>query len=191
MKSFEQLNPSTSWTIPHPVCFYGYPGQSNNNKPGQNQAYYYPSSSGSSSTQHRPTFQNGFAFGQTANSPLPSYIQVQAQSVQISPRLNYMGSAIPSQQSIQQGVGPTGPATAANIPTFSGNQQTGTSALSSTGGAALSNTPYFCTYISLPILKFPSMTGMPQYNRYSVDKGDNPVEQQKNENQTCEHNTGK
>lgn len=164
-KSFQQLQLTpTTWTMPHPVCFFGqYPSQSSNvPSPALSPASaFYP---GPSFAQNR-----GFPF-QTPlhqDSLSPNYMQVQANTVQFLPRLNYASNLA---QPTGQGVGPTGPAMS-NAPTFSLNQQP--TAMSQQSAA---NMPYFCGYISLPTIRFPPIPGTSQSDRSADEAKDLPNE---------------
>ncbi|XP_071642079.1 serine protease ndl [Temnothorax longispinosus] len=168
-KSFQQLQPTpTMWTMPHPVCFFGqYPGQSSNT-PLSPVSAFYPGPI--SSAQSR-----GFPFLNPPNqgSSSPNYMQVQANTVQFMPRLNYVGNlAQPGQD-----VGPTGPAMSAmsnHAPAFSLNQQP--TAMSQ---QPIANMPYFCGYISLPTIRFPPIPGTSQSNRSVDEAKDLPRESEK------------
>lgn len=147
-KSFKQLTPTT-WTMPHPVCFFGYPGQSSNMPLSPESAFY---SSHSSMQDRGFPFQNPLHQGSS-----PNYMQIQANvPMQFMPKLNYAGSL---SQSIGQAIGPMGPAIS-KTPIFSLNQQS--TAMSQ---QPIPNMPYFCGYMSLSTLHFPPISGTLQSDR--------------------------
>lgn len=155
-KIFQQIGPTpTMWTT-HPVCFFGqYSGQSSYMSLPPATAH-----SGLSSAQ-----DNGFPFQNPLHqdsSPL-NYIQIQANTMQFLPRFNYISNLA---QPTGQGTGPMGPAMS-NAPTFALNQQS--SAMSQ---QPVANMPYFCGYMSLPIIRFPPISGTSQSDR-SVDEAKN------------------
>lgn len=158
-KSFQQLQLTpTTWTMPHPVCFFSYPGQSSS-MPFSPASAFYP---GFSSAQSRGfPFLNSFQQG----SLPPNYMQVQANTVQFLPRFNYAGSLA---QPTGQGIGPTGPAMS-NSPMFPLNQQP--SAMSQPQ-QPIANTPYFCGYMSLPTIRFPPIPGTSQSDRSADEAKD-------------------
>jgi len=163
-KSFQQLQLTpTTWTMPHPICFFGYPGQSSNMPLSPESAFY---SSPSSMQYHGFPFQNPLHQGFS-----PNYMQVQANMpMPFMSRLNYAGN-LP--QSISQAIGPTGPAMP-NTPIFSLNQQS--TAMSQ---QPIANMPYFCGYMSLPTVHFPPISDTSQSD-HSVDEAkDLPKESRK------------
>jgi len=149
-KSFQQLT-ATMWTMPHPVCFFGYPDQSSNMllSPA-----FYP---GSSSTQGRGfPFQNSLYQGSSSPN-----MQIQANTLQFLPRFNYAGSL--PQLTGQEGIDPTGLAMGSNAPpVFSLNQQSTTMSQQ-----PIANMPYFCGYMSLPTIPigFPPIPSTSQSDR--------------------------
>jgi len=158
-KSFQQLT-ATMWTMPHPVCFFGYPDQSFNMllSPA-----FYPGFS--SSTQDRGfPFQNPLHQG--SSSP-----NMQANT--FLPRFNYAGSL--PQLTGQEGIGPTGLVMGSNAPpVFSLNQQSTTMSQQ-----PIANMPYFCGYMSLPTIPigFPPIPSMSQSDR-SVESKNLPKQSQ-------------
>lgn len=179
-KSFQQLQLTpTTWTMPHPVCFFGqYPGQSSYTPLSPASASYSGLSSGQGSGF---PFQNPLHQG---SSP-PSYMQVQANTVQFLPRFNYASNLA---QPTGQGIGPTGPAMS-NAPTFALNQQP--SAMSQ---QPVANMPYFCGYISLPTIRFPPIPGTSQSDRSVDEAKDSPKESGKLSQEydaTAQNNPGK
>ncbi|EGI57358.1 Serine protease nudel [Acromyrmex echinatior] len=160
-KSFQQLQLTpTTWTMPHPICFFGYPGQFSNMPLSPESAFY----SSPSSTQHR-----GFPFQNPLHQGFsPNYMQIQANTPMS--RLNYADS-LP--QSIAQAIGPTGPAMP-NAPIFSLNQQS--TAMSQ---QPIANMPYFCGYMSLSTVHFPPISDTSQSDRSVGEVKDLPKESQK------------
>lgn len=137
-----QLN-STSWTMPHPVCFFGqFP-----NMPLSPTSALSPDPS--SGQNHGFPFQNPFYQGSSS----PNHMQAQ---MQVLPSLNYADGLT---QPTGQDLGPTGPAIT-NAPTFSLNQQS--TAMSQ---QPITNMPYFCGYISLPSIRFPPIPDTSQSDR--------------------------
>lgn len=161
-----QLTPTMSW-VPYQVCFYGPGANSGVKQSGPGQIAYPASSPGASYqapiSQHRQGYQN--------SNQAPSYVQVQAQSVQFLPMQSFPGN---QGQAGGQRIGPTGPATP-NFPMFPG--QTSPSG----GGNSNNKTPYYCTYIPAPTFQFPAIPGVSDYQRssgaYDKDETQNEVEQ--------------
>ncbi|XP_011872575.1 PREDICTED: serine protease nudel [Vollenhovia emeryi] len=162
-KTFQQLQPNfTTWSVPQLVCFFNqYSGQFSNapasSAPASSAPAFYPDFSPAQS--HGSPFQNPFR----PDFSSPNYMQVQANTVQLPPRFNYAdGPAQPT----GPGIGPAGSAMS-NVPSFSLNQQP-TAMLQQ----SVANAPYFCSYISLPIIRFPPIPGTSQSDR-SADEAKN------------------
>ncbi|KAL6265616.1 hypothetical protein P5V15_002410 [Pogonomyrmex californicus] len=142
--SHQQLQQTpTTWTVPHPVCFFGNPDQSFKTPVS---GVFYPAPFGPSSGQSR-----GFPFQNHQDSTSPNYKQEQTNTMQFLPKVNYVGNLA---QPRGQGIGPTGPGMS-NAPISSLNQQ------------PIANMPYFCGYISLPTVHFSSS---PDTSDRSADK---------------------
>lgn len=121
-------------------------------------AFFYSDSSDSSIMQNRKfPFQKSSYRG----SPPSNYMQLQANTMQFMPRFGYAGN--PSQAQLTgQATGLTG--STPNVSPI--NQQ------------PMERKPYFCGYMSLPILPFPSISDTLQSGRSSVDKmKDSPSEE--------------
>lgn len=131
-------------TMLHPVCIYDYSVSQSSNMP-----FSYPESSNPSITQNRE-----FPFQKSPYRGFPSsnYMQLQANTMQFIPGFSYAGN-LPQVQPAEQG--PTNSATS-NVSPISLNQQP--------------KAPYFCGYMSLPILHFSSISDTLQSGRSSVDK---------------------
>lgn len=147
MKSSQQLvlTPTISW-IPYQICFFGMSNPTKQSGGAAQQTMYgasSPAEIGYPIWQHRQGYQN--------TNHAPNYVQVQAQSVQFFPG-NYG-------QNGGQKIGPTGPAIP-NFPIFPRQQ-------SLPGGNANSKIPYYCTFI--PTFQFPTVPGMNEYQRSSVN----------------------
>lgn len=136
-------------TMLHPVCIYDYSVSQSSNMPSP--ASPYSESSDPSITQNRE-----FPFQKLPYRGFPSsnYMQLQANTMQFIPGFSYAGN-LPQAQSAEQGS--TGNA-ASNVSPISLNQQ------------SMAKTPYFCGYMSLPILHFSSISDTLQSGRSSVDK---------------------
>ncbi|XP_072746689.1 serine protease ndl [Anoplolepis gracilipes] len=144
-KSFEQSQMLP--TMLHPVCIFAdYSINPSSNVPSS--ASFPPDSSNRSIAQNEFPFQKLLYQG----PPLSNYVQLQANTMQFVPRFGYANN-LPQTQLTEQGTNLTG-STASNLSPI--NQQP--------------MTPYFCGYMSLPILHFSSMSDTLQSGRSSVDK---------------------
>ncbi|XP_050451697.1 serine protease nudel-like isoform X3 [Cataglyphis hispanica] len=134
-------------TMLHPVCIYDYSASQSSNMPSS-----YPESSNPSITPNRE-----FPFQKSPYRGFPSsnYMQLQANTMQFIPGFSYAGN-LPQAQSAEQGMR----SATSNVSPISLNQQP--------------KTPYFCGYMSLPILHFSSISDTLQSDRSSVDKKDSP-----------------
>ncbi|KYM93915.1 Serine protease nudel [Cyphomyrmex costatus] len=139
----------TTWTMPHPVCFFSYPGQSSSMSLSP-ESTFYPNPF--SMQNHGFSFQNPLH-----QDSSPNYMQIQSNTpMQFIPRLNDADS-LP--QSIGQGIGPLRPAMP-NAPIFSLNQQSTAMSQQPTP-----NMPYFCGYMSLSTVHFPPTSSISQSDR--------------------------
>ncbi|XP_011695705.1 PREDICTED: serine protease nudel isoform X2 [Wasmannia auropunctata] len=171
-KSFQQLqlNPTT-WSMPHPVCFFGYPGQPAAGVPASlspaSSAAFYPASSSSAAQGRGFSFQNPSSH--QASPPLLPNMQVQANTVQFLPgRPNYVGGLAPP---TGPGVGPTGPAVS-NFPSIFPLNQQQPAVMSQPQQQPVANMPYFCGYMSLPTIRFPPIPGTSQFDRSADEAKD-------------------
>lgn len=150
-KSFQHLQ------MLHPVCIFDYSVSQSSNMPPP--ASSYPDSSDPSITQNRE-----FPFQKSPYHGFPSsnYMQLQANTMQFIPGFGYAGN-LPQAQPAEQGPMGSG---ASKVSPITLDQQ------------SMAKTPYFCGYMSLPILHFSSISDTLQSDRSSVDKAkDSPPEE--------------
>ncbi|XP_029664997.1 serine protease nudel-like [Formica exsecta] len=150
-KSFQHLQ------MLHPVCIFDYSVSQSSNMPPP--ASSYPDSSDPSITQNRE-----FPFQKSPYRGFPSsnYMQLQANTMQFIPGFGYAGN-LPQAQPAEQGPMGSG---ASKVSPITLDQQ------------SMAKTPYFCGYMSLPILHFSSISDTLQSDRSSVDKAkDSPPEE--------------
>lgn len=154
-KGFQELSPMVSWTIPHPICFYGSIDQFFSSK--QSPSTFFPSFP-FASQQHG--FSPGLgAFSRQTSSP--NYVQEQEQSAQSAPRFSYASYLAQLAHPAGSSFGPTGPAVS-SVPIFSLNQPTATTSSASSSSSSLPNEqPYTCTYVSFPTLQIPPFANAP------------------------------
>ncbi|XP_011256317.2 serine protease nudel isoform X3 [Camponotus floridanus] len=151
-KSFQQLQMLP--TMLHAVCIYDYSVNQSSNMPFP--AFFYPDSSDPSIMQnHKFPFPKSSYRG----SPPSNYMQLQTNTMQFMPRFGYAGN-LPQTQVARQDTGLTG--STPNVSPI--NQQP-------------MEKPYFCGYMSLPILHLSSISDTLPSGRFSVDNvKDSPPE---------------
>lgn len=153
-KSFQQLQMLS--TMIHPVCIYSVNQSSN----FPSSVFFYPNSSDSFVMQNL-----NFPFQKSSyrGSPPSNYMQLQENTMQFMPGFSNVGN-LPQTQLAGQDTGPTG--STSNISPISQQPE---------------KTPYFCGYMSLPILHLPSISDTLQSGRFSVDnvKDSSPKESRK------------
>ncbi|KMQ94784.1 serine protease nudel-like protein [Lasius niger] len=150
-KSFQQLQMLP--TMLHPVCIFDYSVSQSSNMSFPGTAFFYPDSFDPSIMQNR---EFPFQKPPYQGSPSSNYMQLQANTMQFMPGFGYADNPAQAQPA-GQSAGLTGSA-ASNASPITLNQQ------------PMARKPYFCGYMSLPTLHFPSISDTLQSGRTSADK---------------------
>lgn len=136
----ESTKPSQQLQMLYPVCIFDY-------SVSQSSAFtFYPNSSDPSATQNRELpFQKPLHQG----APSSNYMQLQANPMQFIPEFGYAGN--------QRQAQPAG-------------QSTDLTRSDPSNVSPMTRKPYFCGYMSLPTLHFPSISNTLQSDRFFANK---------------------